>query len=201
MARFLCEYGGNRPEFLRLVLRVGDAPVWLLSPLPAGTELPFVRDAADWAFMTDFTTRASLLTPITFAGETAGLECFMGAGPFSQANPSPLAEDEKAERKARNLRFIAPVNSLRHGAKSLAWRDTVMSRERALALPGGFLSSSTCASSAQGASPKSGPIGSSASGLRATPWCSGSPVSEPPGRSCQTGWPQWSGRAASSSWL
>lgn len=125
-ARILCEYDGNRPELLRRVLRDNHASAWLLLPLPAGTELPFVRNAADWAFVTDFATRPSSLTTITFADETAGMEDFLGASPFFPANPSALGEYKTADRKARNLRLnTAPSPAERGGAGPVGGRPPV----------------------------------------------------------------------------
>lgn len=72
------------------MLRVNEASVWLLSAILPGMELTFVRDAVDWAFVTDLDTRATSLTPTTFADETVGLKYFMGAGPVLAANANPL---------------------------------------------------------------------------------------------------------------
>lgn len=93
------EYDGNRRELLRRVLRANDASMWLLSALPARNELPFVGDAVDWAFVTEFATRVSWLTPTTFADEMVRLEYFIGDGPFLAATPNPAGAGREGGEK------------------------------------------------------------------------------------------------------
>lgn len=76
--------------------------------------------------------------PTTLRGETLSLEYFMNAGFFLKPNPVRLGDEEKAVRKARNGREIASVARVGHGVGSLMGRDSVLSRERALATPWGW---------------------------------------------------------------
>lgn len=75
-------------------------------------------------------------------GRSSPSSATLWTGPSSPNLPPgplrPFRKDEKAVRMAWNVRLIAPVNRFGLGAGALAGRDTVLSRERALAAPRGW---------------------------------------------------------------